>query len=127
MTGESLGFAMEELLKAGVLDVTYAPVQMKKNRPGILLTCLCRPRDADRMAREILRQTTTFGIRRTDCARYAMEVSAQQIKTEAGTFTRKTGTGYGLAKSKPEYADLAAAAREQGRTLAEIREEYGKQ
>ena len=124
MTGESLGFAMEELLQAGALDVSYAPIQMKKNRPGVLLTCLCRPQDADRIAREILRQTTTFGVRRTDCPRYALTVTTQQIETKSGTYTHKTGTGYGITKSKPEYEDLASAARSRKITLEEIREEY---
>lgn len=124
MTGESLGFAMDRLLEAGALDVSYAPVQMKKNRPGVLLTCLCRPQDADRLAREILRHTSTFGVRRTDCARYAMEVSAQGLETSAGTLIRKTGAGYGLTKSKPEYESLAAAARTQNAPLEEIRKIY---
>lgn len=123
MTGESLGYAMEKLLEAGAVDVSYAPVQMKKNRPGILLTCMCRPRDADRLAREILRQTTTFGVRRTDCPRYALSVTTEQ----AGAYIRKTGTGCGVIKSKPEFDTLASAADAQGKTLAEIREEYGRQ
>lgn len=117
MTGEALGFAMERLLESGALDVSYVPIQMKKNRPGVLLLCLCHPEDADRLAREILRYTTTFGVRRTDCSRYALEVSME----DTGTFARKTGSGYGLVKSKPEYESLASAARERGATLEEIR------
>jgi len=126
MTGESLGFAMERLLEAGALDVSYAPIQMKKNRPGVLLTCLCRPSEADKLAREILRQTTTFGVRRTDCQRYAQEVAAELVETEAGTFLRKTGAGYGVTKSKPEYETLAAAAEARGVPLQEIQDIYDK-
>lgn len=117
MTGEALGFAMERLLEAGALDVSYAPVTMKKNRPGVVLTCLCRPGDADRLAVEILRHTSTFGVRRADCARYAMAVSAETVETPWGPMRRKTGTGYGLTKSKPEYGDLAAAAERRGEPL----------
>ncbi|MBD5160657.1 MAG: nickel pincer cofactor biosynthesis protein LarC [Oscillibacter sp.] len=117
MTGEALGFAMERLLEAGALDVSYAPVTMKKNRPGVALTCLCRPGDADRLAAEILRHTSTFGVRRTDCSRYAMAVSAEMVETPWGPMHRKTGTGYGLTKSKPEYADLAAAAQRRDEPL----------
>ena len=127
MTGEALGFAMERLLEAGALDVSYAAIQMKKNRPGILLTCLCRPEDADGLAREILRHTSTFGVRRTDCARYAMEVSTQRTESEGSVFLRKTGVGYGQAKSKPEYASLAAAAEKRGVPLEEIRTLYDRQ
>lgn len=126
MTGEALGFAMEALLASGALDVSYIPAQMKKNRPGVLLTCLCRAEDADRLAYEILRLTSTFGVRRSDCTRYALEVSTERIETEAGTFIRKIGTGYGLTKSKPEYDPLAAAAREQNKALDQIREAFDK-
>ena len=117
MTGEALGFAMERLLDAGALDVAYVPLQMKKNRPGVLLLCLCRPADADRLAKEILRHTTTFGVRRTDCPRYALEVSLEERESGARC---KLGTGYGLRKSKLEYEDLAHTAREKGLPLQEI-------
>ena len=113
MTGEDLGFAAERLLAAGALDVSYIPLQMKKGRPGVLLLCLCRPEDGDRLAAEILRHTATFGVRRVDCARYALAVdrNAPPVETEWGPVRRKAGTGYGVEKSKPEYEDLAAAAR----------------
>ena len=113
MTGEDLGFAAERLLAAGALDVSYIPLQMKKGRPGVLLLCLCRPEDGDRLAAEILCHTTTFGVRRVDCARYALAVdrNAPPVETEWGPVRRKAGTGYGVEKSKPEYEDLAAAAR----------------
>lgn len=121
MTGEALGFAMERLLAAGALDVSYVPLQMKKDRPGVLLLCLCRPGDADRLAKEILRHTTTFGVRRVDCQRYAMAVEKETVETAYGPVARKTGTGYGLTKSKPEYEDLAAAARAHSVSLADVR------
>lgn len=124
MTGEELGQAMEALLEAGALDVSYVPLQMKKHRPGALLLCLCRPAEANRLAREILRLTSTFGVRRTDCPRYALAVTRNEVETPLGTVARKTGTGWGIVKSKPEYADLAAIAREKGVTLAEVRRAY---
>jgi len=122
MTGEALGFALERLLEAGALDVSYAPVTMKKDRPGVILTCLCKPEDADRLAVEILRHTSTFGVRRTDCPRYALEVSTEIADTAYGPIQRKTGTGYGLAKSKLEYETVAEAARVHGVSLAAVRE-----
>lgn len=124
MTGEELGQAMEALLEAGALDVSYVPLQMKKHRPGALLLCLCRPAEANRLAREILRLTSTFGVRRTDCPRYALAVTRNEVETPLGTVARKTGTGWGIVKSKPEYADLAAIARKKGVTLAEVRRAY---
>ncbi len=124
MTGEALGFAMEKLLAAGALDVSYVPIQMKKDRPGVLLMCLCRPHDADRLAAEILACTTTFGVRRVDCDRYAMRVEKRTVETEFGAIACKTGTGYGITKSKPEYEDMAAAAREHGVSLETVREAF---
>ena len=123
MTGEALGFAMERLLEAGALDVFYTPVQTKKNRPALLLTVLCRPSDADRLAAEILRHTTTFGVRRTDCERYAMAVSSETAETAYGLIRRKTGTGYGLTKAKWEYEDLAAAAKREEIPLSRVLED----
>ena len=125
MTGEAMGFAMERLLEAGAVDVSYAPVYMKKDRPGVVLTCLCRPEDADRLAREMLRHTSTFGVRRTDCPRYAMSVSSAEVETVYGIVPRKTGTGYGLVKSKPEYEAMEEAARLHGVPLAEVRRACG--
>lgn len=126
MTGEALGFAMEQLLAAGALDVSYVPLQMKKDRPGVLLLCLCRPGDADRLAKELLRHTTTFGVRRVDCQRYALAVEKETVETAYGPVARKTGTGYGLTKSKPEYGDLAAAARAAGVSLADARAAFDR-
>lgn len=126
MTGEALGFAMEKLLAAGALDVSYVPVQMKKDRPGVLLMCLCRGCDADRLAKEILAHTTTFGVRRVDCERYAMSVEKHTVETEFGHVACKTGAGYGLTKSKPEYEDMAAAAKAHGVSLDTVRGAYEK-
>ncbi len=124
MTGEDLGFAVERLLAAGALDVSYTPVQMKKNRPGVLLTCLCRPEEADAMAAEILRHTSTFGVRRTDCTRYAMAVERERVETELGAFTKKIGKGWGVTKQKAEFEDLAAAARDRKAPLREVRRAF---
>ena len=120
MTGEALGYAMERLLEAGALDVSYIPLQMKKNRPGVLLVCLCRPADADRLAGEILTHTGTFGVRRTDCSRYALAVEKETVETEFGPVSFKVGRGYGVTKGKPEYED--AAAKAQGAALETVRD-----
>ena len=124
MTGEALGFAMEQLRAAGALDVWHTPIQMKKNRPAVLLSCLCRPADADRLAAEILRCTSTFGVRRTDCPRYAMAVKKEPVDTDFGPVARKTGTGFGITKAKPEYEDVAAAARKHGVSPETVREAF---
>ncbi|MDE7218877.1 MAG: nickel pincer cofactor biosynthesis protein LarC [Oscillospiraceae bacterium] len=124
MTGEALGYAMDRLLEAGALDVSCTPVYMKKNRPGVVLTCLCRPADGDRLAAEMLRHTSTFGVRRTDCARYTMAVSSETVETAYGPISRKAGAGYGMSKSKPEYDAMARAARDRGIPLAVVRSAF---
>lgn len=124
MTAEELGYAIERLWKAGALDVSAAPLSMKKNRPGWLLVCLCAPQNAGTMVRIILAHTSTFGVRRTDCPRYALSVSMDTVPTAYGAIARKTGRGYGLVKSKPEYADLAVAALSHGVPLAEVKHEF---
>ena len=105
MTGEDLAFACDRLRAAGALDVSLAPLTMKKGRPGHLLIVLAPPEQADALAAAILRETSTFGVRRVDCARYEL---AREI--QPGDIRVKVGRGYGVEKSKPEFADRAARA-----------------
>ena len=120
MTPEQAGFALEELLAAGALDVFYQPIFMKKNRPAFLLTCICKENQADFMASEILRLTTTFGVRKRVCGRYTLSVSFDTKETPFGPVRLKTGEGYGICKTKPEYEDMARIMRETGKSWKEI-------
>ncbi len=115
MTGEELGFAMEQLLEAGALDVWYTPVLMKKSRPAVKLSVLCPVEEADRMAETMFRYTKTAGIRRQDLSRYILDRSIE----ESEGVRIKTYTGYGVKRSKAEYEDRARQARETGKTLWE--------
>lgn len=110
MTGEELGYCMDRLLEAGALDVSAIPMYMKKNRPAYELNCLCKPEEADQIAHAILQYTSSFGVRRADMDRYKMEIHFEAVETEIGTIRKKIGTGYGITKSKLEYADMAEAA-----------------
>ena len=104
MTGEALGRACERLRALpGALDVSLAPLQMKKNRPGHLLLVLAAPDAADALSAAILCETSTFGVRRTDCARYEL---ARTVARGADGVRVKTGAGYGARKAKPEFDDL---------------------
>ena len=114
MTGEELAFACDRLRDAGAKDVALIPAAMKHGRPGHLLVVLAAETDADRMAAAILRETTTFGVRRADCVRYALD---RRIDTGADGIRVKTGKGYGVTKSKREFADRAAAARRDDRPI----------
>ena len=121
MTAEELGFAMDRFLKEGALDVFSVPINMKKNRPGTLLNVLCRPKDRGRMVRSIFLNTSTLGIRETPHGRYVLDRSFSEVQTSCGTVRRKNVSGYGVARSKYEYADLAAIADAEGISLSEAR------
>ena len=124
MTPEAISFAVEVLLNEGALDVYIIPVTMKKSRPAHLFTCLCRPEEAQKFAELILKHTTTFGVRKRVCERYTMAAEFDEVHTKYGNIKRKTGTGYGIKKSKPEYEDVSRAARENNVSLREVLEEF---
>ncbi len=121
MTGEDIGFAMEQLFKAGARDVYTQPIGMKKSRPGVMLSVVCLPEDADRLAAEIMKHTTTLGIRRSDMDRYVLSRGISEVETPYGSVRVKTASGMGITRSKAEYEDLAALAEKCGVTLNQIR------
>lgn len=126
MTGEALGFALERLLEAGALDAFAVPIGMKKSRPGILLTVLCREADRETMVRLIFQHTTTLGIRESSCKRYTLERRVESINTPYGTIRKKCSFGYGVRREKYEYEDLAKAAKNNGIALSELSERLAK-
>ena len=120
MTGEEIAFAAETLRMAGALDVYTETIVMKKNRPGVKLVCICNFIDVDRMVQMILKNTTTWGIRRLEYDRYILERHVETIETEYGCVTIKKGTGYGISKWKPEYEDMAAIAENKKISIKEV-------
>jgi uncharacterized protein (TIGR00299 family) protein len=121
ITGEALSFASELLLEKGALDVFYTSIQMKKNRPGILFTCICEMEKTDFFAKLILEYTSTFGVRKTICERYILNRKTSVQKTTYGNIRIKTGEGFGIKKSKPEFEDIAKVARMKNKTFDEIK------
>ena len=121
MTGEDIGFATEQLFAAGARDVYTQAIGMKKNRPGILLSVICLPEDADRLAEVMMKHTTTLGIRRADMSRYVLRRGEEKAETPYGEVRIKRAAGMGVERVKPEFEDLAALAREKGLALDEIR------
>ena len=120
MTAEALGYAQEALLSAGALDVYTTPIGMKKNRPAILLTCMCRKEQRDDMLRCIFANTTTIGVREYVSARYTLARREESVGTEYGRVRIKYASGWGVERSKPEYEDVARIARETGKPFGEI-------
>ena len=120
MTPETVAFAGEILLEAGALDVFTTPIQMKKGRPGVLLTLLCRQEDREKMARLLFQHTTTLGIRETLCGRSVLERDVETVDTPLGAVRRKTARGWDVERRKWEYEDLARIARAENLSLAEV-------
>lgn len=122
MTGEDLGFAMEQLFAAGARDVYTQSIGMKKNRPGVLLSVICLPQDADRLAAVMMKHTTTLGIRRQDLSRYVLDRREETVSTEYGPVRVKRASGMGAERVKAEYEDIAALAKELNLPLETVRE-----
>ena len=119
MTAEEIGFAMERLLEGGALEVYTLPIGMKKSRPGILLSVLCQDEKKDTIMKLLFRHTTTIGIREKEVSRYILKRNIEEWETPYGSVRRKISTGYGVSKTKYEYEDLAAIARERNLSLRE--------
>lgn len=123
MTPEALAFACARLLELGALDVYTTPGTMKKGRPGHVLTVLCGPeREAD-MARHILAETTTNGLRVRRCGKYYLEPSFDRVQTKWGEVRVKRAEGFGVTHVKPEYEDVATIAAQQGIPYQRVIEE----
>lgn len=120
MTAEAIGFASETLLEAGALEVYTVAAGMKKSRPGIVLHVMCAESMKDKMVELIFKHTTTIGIRENISRRYTLARSIQKIQTPYGEVRKKISEGYGVAREKYEYADLARIARERGMSIREV-------
>ncbi len=112
LSPQVLAYAMERLLAEGALDVFSAPVQMKKSRPGALLTVLAKMEDADRLTRLIFSETTTLGVRRREEHRQTLSRCWETVATTWGPVRIKIANMNGsVSNYAPEYEDC--------RTLAE--------
>ena len=125
MTGEAIGFALEQLLGSGALDAFTVPVGMKKSRPGVLITVLCREEKKEAMVHLLLKHTTTLGVREFPCRRYALSRTMEVVNTPFGPVRKKVSSGYGVRREKLEYDDLAKIAKEQNISLAEALDQIG--
>jgi uncharacterized protein (TIGR00299 family) protein len=112
-SAEACGYAMERLFEAGALDVYFTAVQMKKHRPGTLITVLCSPALSERLEEVLLTETTTFGVRRSVWTRRVLEREFDVVDTPYGPVKRKIGRLAGrVLQTTPEYEDVARLARE---------------
>ena len=106
-----LGHLMGRAFERGALDCYFTPVQMKKNRPGVLVSILCRPRDKDEMTRLLFDETTTLGVRSHEVERRALPRESVSVETRFGTISVKIARHEGrVTHVTPEYEDCRAAA-----------------
>ncbi len=112
LSPQIFGHLMEKLLTAGALDVFYTPVQMKKNRPGVLMTLLCKPEDRVQMTDLIFNETTTLGVRYREEKREILRREFVTVKTEFGSIQMKIARAENgrLVNYAPEFDDCSAAA-----------------
>jgi len=118
------GYVMERLLEAGALDVFATPVNMKKNRPGTLLTVLSKPESAENLAQIIFAETTTLGVRRREEKRQVLSRKWQTVSTHFGDVRIKIASMNGTVTSyAPEYEDCRRIAAEQRVPLKMVMQE----
>ncbi len=122
MTPEDLGPMIDRLLDEGARDATLTPMIMKKGRPGYRLTCLCRQADKEKLAKLILANTSTIGLRIWKAERFEMSSRMEVCHTEYGDIRIKVSEGYGISKWKPEHDDIVKASEKYGVSLRKVRE-----
>ena len=121
INAEHLGHFVETALKAGALDVFYTPIQMKKNRPGVLLTVLCSVDDADRFSEKILRETSALGVRLHNAQRRKLQREQQTVDTPLGQVEVKLGRLNGeIVQASPEYESCREVAEKNNVPLKEV-------
>lgn len=123
INAEILGAFVERALGEGALDVFHTPIQMKKNRPGVLLTVLCAAADADKFAALLLRETSAFGVRRTLAERRKLRREFLTVKLPQGEVTVKIGQLDGaVVQVAPEFESCKQLAAKAGLTLKQVYE-----
>lgn len=123
-TPEVLGYAMERLLEAGALDVFFTPIQMKKNRPGVMVSFLCRQEQLDQLAQLLLTETSAIGLRHYRADRIILQRRIIEQQTEFGIvrFKQVIDNRGKLLRASPEYEDCRRIAREKGVSCLEVME-----
>jgi hypothetical protein len=121
MNPQLFGPLMDALYAAGALEVFYAPVQMKKNRPGTLVTIVARPQDREPLTAIVFRETTTIGLRYQDLQRECLERESRVVETPLGPVRIKIARRAGrLVNAAPEFEDCARLARDRGVSIKDV-------
>jgi uncharacterized protein (TIGR00299 family) protein len=121
MSPQLCGPLIERLLGAGALDAYLTPIQMKKGRPGVLITALAEPPLREAIEELLFRETTTLGVRRQEWERTVLDREIVPVRTAYGTIGVKVGRRAGtLYNAQPEFDDCQRAAAERGVPVKEV-------
>jgi len=120
-TAELLGAVMERLFAAGALDVWFTPIQMKKNRPGVMLSVLAEEASQNSLAAILLTETTAFGVRIERVQRLKLARRLTTVATEFGDITIKLGlNGDKVVQATPEFESVKSAAERCGQSFRRV-------
>ena len=123
LSPEILGAVQTRLLNLGALDAFFTPAQMKKNRPGTLISVLCRPSDRHKIQELLFAETSTFGIRYREIDRVTLDRKVVQVQTDFGSIQVKVGSQDGkILQVSPEFESCNAAAERSQQPLKRIYE-----
>jgi len=123
LSGELIGEAQRALLDAGALDVWATPIQMKKQRPGVMLSLLCEAGKRDELARLVIELTGSFGVRYRDWGRLVLDRRHVEVETRFGSVRVKVGELDGeTIVVRPEFEDAKKLADAKGVTAREVME-----
>jgi uncharacterized protein (TIGR00299 family) protein len=121
MNPQIFGVVMDALLAQGALDVYYTPIQMKKNRPGVLLTVIAPPDARERLTSTVFRETTTIGVRYREMARECLDREDVTVQTPLGAVRVKVARRHGeILNASPEFEDCARIARDRNMPVKEV-------
>jgi uncharacterized protein (DUF111 family) len=121
MSPQIAGFIMDQVLHMGALDCYFTPVQMKKNRPGLLISVVCRPADSKALTEMLISETTTLGVRFQEVSRSAMQRKVVRVETIYGEIDVKVARyGDSIVKIMPEYEHCREAAVRHNVALREV-------
>ncbi|MDO5397212.1 MAG: nickel pincer cofactor biosynthesis protein LarC [bacterium] len=126
MTGEDFGYACDKLMSCGALDVFTVPIYMKKNRPGVVMVCICTEEKRGEMIELLFRYTSTRGLRYSSADRAKLTSSFYEKETEYGAVKIKKSQGFGTVREKPEFDSMKKLAEENGVSIEEIRKKVYK-
>jgi len=121
MNPQIFGVLMEKLYAAGALEVFYSAVQMKKNRPGTLMTIVSKPEQREVMTEIVFRESTTIGIRHQELSRECLDREMVTVTTTLGPVRFKVARRDGrVLNAQPEFEDLAKLSNERGIPIKDV-------